>query len=176
MQKRLTRGCVQVYTGNGKGKTTAAFGLAVRAAGAGLRVFIAQFLKSGEYSEIRGLKRLGGLVVIRQFGTGRFVRGKPSVSDMRAAEKGIAVVRGVLAKHRADVVVLDEINVAVNAGVLPVSAVVALLSARPPDVEIVLTGRNAHPTLVKCADLVTEMREVKHYFRAGVRARRGIEM
>mgnify|MGYP001569678984 CR=1 FL=1 len=176
MQKRLTRGYVQVYTGNGKGKSTAAFGLAVRAAGAGLRVFIAQFLKSGQYSEIRGLKALRGRVTVRQFGSGHFVKGKPAASDFRVAAKGVEAVRNVLLGHRADVVILDEINVAVRAGVVPLRAIWGLLAIRPPDVEIVLTGRNADRRIIERADLVTEMREIKHYYRAGIKARRGIEM
>ena len=171
----MSRGCVQVYTGDGKGKTTAAIGLAVRAAGAGWRVFIAQFMKLGDYSELEGLRPLAPRVTVEQFGTGRFVRGAPDAQDLAAARAGLARVRAVFAAGTHDLVILDEANVAAATGVLPTADLLALLDLRPPAIEVVLTGRNAPPELVSRADLVTEMRAVRHYFQAGVPAREGIE-
>jgi cob(I)alamin adenosyltransferase len=169
------RGCIHVYTGEGKGKTTAALGLALRAAGAGLAVFIAQFMKLGEYSEIEALKRFGGAVALEQFGTGRFVRGRPEADDLAAAGRGMARVREVFEGGRHDVVVLDEVNVALAGGIIAAADLFDLLEARPAHVEVVLTGRGAPPALVERADLVTEMKMVKHYFQQGIPARKGIE-
>ncbi len=168
-------GYVQVYTGNGKGKTTAALGLAIRAAGAGLRVFIAQFMKAGSYSEIRALKRFDDLIAVEQFGTGAFVTGKPSPVDLEAAGRGLQRVRTVLAAGEHDMVILEEGNVAAACGLFPLQALLDILDARPESVEIVITGRNAHPRIIERADLVTEMKEIKHYFHRGIAARVGIE-
>jgi len=171
----MKTGYIQVYTGNGKGKSTAAFGLAMRAAGAGLRVFIAQFIKAGNYSEIRAMSQFKALVKVKQFGAGRFIRGKPSEHDVKAAQKGIDEVRRVLIQSEADVVIMDEINVAIAAGVVPLKDLLTLLELRPDGVELVLTGRRAAPALIRKADLVTEMKEIKHYYSKGIKARRGIE-
>jgi cob(I)alamin adenosyltransferase len=170
------QGYIQVYTGSGKGKTTAALGLALRAAGAGLNVFIAQFIKRGEYSEIKALERFADLITIEQFGHGRFIKGKPSPTDIEAAQKGLAKVKSVLSSGRYGVVILEEANVAVNCDLISVEEILEIIDAKPKDVELVLTGRDAHPKIIDKADLVTEMREVKHYFRKGVQARVGIEM
>lgn len=168
-------GYVHVYTGDGKGKTTAAIGLAVRAAGAGLRVFIAQFMKLGEYAELEALKRFGDAVTIEQFGTGRFVRGKPEAADLEAARRGMARIRAAFAEGRCGLIVLDEANVALASGIIPEAELFDLIDARPEGVEMVLTGRGATPGLIAKADLVTEMKMVKHYYQRGVPARRGIE-
>ena len=168
-------GYVQVYTGDGKGKTTAAFGLAIRAAGAGLHVFIGQFLKSSRYSEVAALERLGDLVELRQFGRGRFIRGRPAPEDVKAAQQGLEEVRAVLRGGHHRVVILDEANIATYYGLFSVDDLLQLIDERPPDVELVLTGRRADPRILERADLVTEMREIKHYYAAGVAARRGIE-
>jgi len=175
MQTALKQGYVQVYTGNGKGKTTAAMGLALRAVGAGLRVWVGQFLKAGNYSEIKGLGKLGKSLTVHQFGAGKFVRGKPSDADRRAAKTGLERALTVLTGGRADVVILDEILVAVAVGVLSVDDVLGLMALRPPTVELVLTGRGVDPRIRREADLVTEMRPVRHYYQKGVCARRGIE-
>ncbi len=171
----MTRGCIQVYTGDGKGKTTAAIGLAVRAAGAGLRVFIAQFMKLGDYSEIEGLRPLADRITVEQFGTGRFVRGAPDAAELAAARTGLERVRTILAAGAHDLVVLDEVNVAAAVGVVPTAELLALLDLRPEGTEVVLTGRSAPAGLLERADLITEMRAVRHYFQAGVAARKGIE-
>jgi cob(I)alamin adenosyltransferase len=169
----MKRGYIQVYTGNGKGKTTAAIGLAARALGAGLSVCFVQFIKGSEYSEIRTLKKLG--VPIHQFGRGRFIMGKPSDQDKELAVQGLAEVRDLVTGGGFDLIVLDEVNVALDLGVLEVADVLDILRSKPDGLEIVCTGRNAPKELMEAADLVTEMREVKHYYNAGVPGRKGIE-
>ncbi len=169
------KGYVHVYTGDGKGKTTASLGLCVRAVGAGKRVLLVQFLKKGEFSEIKGLKYFGGRVDVMQFGSGRFVRGRPDKSDVELASRGLLRARELMESGRYHMVILDEINVAVNMGLLDVADVLQVIRNRPDDVEIVLTGRYAPDAFVEAADLVTECRMVKHYFQKGVRAREGIE-
>lgn len=170
----LERGYVQVYTGNGKGKTTAALGLAVRAAGAGLRVFFGQFVKRGEFSELKALLKFRDVIAVRQYGRG-FVKSAPSAADIENAKTGLADAATRIAGGDFDLVVLDEINCAVAAGLLSVADVLEVVRRKPPAVELVLTGRNAHPDVIAAADLVTEMREIRHYYAAGVNARTGIE-
>jgi cob(I)alamin adenosyltransferase len=170
-----SRGCVHVYTGNGKGKTTAALGLCLRAVGAGFRVYMAQFMKSGDYSELKALKRLGPQVTIEQFGTGRFVRGKPSEEDRRVAMQGFDAATSALASGDYKMVILDESMVALHQGLLTREQILVWIDMRPEAVELVLTGRNAPPEIIAKVDLVTDMREVKHYFQNGVTARVGIE-
>jgi cob(I)alamin adenosyltransferase len=170
-----TTGRIQVYTGDGKGKTTAALGLALRAAGAGLRVFIAQFVKGMRYSELDALDRFAELIEVRQFGIDGFIVGEPKPEDVAAARSGLAASRDILVAGEHRLVVLDEANIATHFGLIAVDELLALIDAKPPHVELVVTGRRADPRLVERADLVTEMREVKHYYAAGVPARRGIE-
>lgn len=169
------RGYVQVYTGDGKGKTTAAIGLALRAAGAGLRVFIAQFVKSGRYSEIEALERFSDLVVCRQYGRGCWLRGEPSEEDIRLAREGLKEIRGIVQSGQYQLVILDEANIATCFKLFDAEDLISLIDIKPDGVELVFTGRRADPLLIARADLVTEMREVKHYYRKGVPARRGIE-
>ena len=169
------KGYVQVYTGNGKGKTTAALGLAIRAAGAGLKVFIAQFIKMGEYSEIKALKRFKDLITLEQFGSGRFIKGKPSVSDIEAAHKGLEKIKAAFTSGQYHVVIMEEANVAAKLGLLSVEDILEIMVEKPNDVELVITGRDADSRIIEKADLVTEMKEVKHYFQKGVKARIGIE-
>jgi cob(I)alamin adenosyltransferase len=168
-------GYIHVYTGDGKGKTTAALGLALRAAGAGLHVFIAQFMKRGDYSEIKALERFGDCVTVEQYGLGRFIRGNPDPEDIGAARKGIERVRAIFAAGRHQLVILDEANVAAACGLFSPVDLLDLLNAKPDGVEVVLTGRNAAPEITARADLVTEMKMVKHYYQQGVSARTGIE-
>ncbi len=168
-------GYVQVYTGDGKGKTTAAIGLAVRAAGAGLRVFIAQFIKMGRYSEIAVLEKLSDSIVCRQYGRGCWLRGQPSAEDVRLAREGLEEVRSVIESGEYQLVVLDEADVVTWFGLLDVEELLQLIDIKPDGVELVFTGRRADPRLIERADLVTEMREIKHYYHQGVPARRGIE-
>lgn len=169
------KGYIQVYTGNGKGKTTAALGLAIRAAGAGLKVFIAQFIKMGEYSEIKALKRFKDLITVEQFGSGRFIKGKPSASDIEAARKGVEKIKTAFTSGQHNVVIMEEANVAAGLGVLSVEDILEIMVEKPKDVELVITGRGADSRIIEKADLVTEMKEVKHYFQKGVKARIGIE-
>jgi cob(I)alamin adenosyltransferase len=169
-------GLVQVYTGEGKGKTTAALGLALRAAGHGLRVEIVQFMKGWPgYGELAGVQWLP-TVTIRRFGRDGWVHpDRPEPEDFKCAAEGLAYARERLTGGQVDILVLDEINVALDYGLLELEAVLALLDVRPPGVELVLTGRNAHPELIRRADLVTEMRKVKHPYDQGTGARQGIE-
>ena len=169
------KGYLQIYTGDGKGKTTAAIGLAVRAAGAGLKVYIAQFMKLGDYGEIAALKRLSDCITVEQFGTGRFIRGNPAPEDIAAARGGIERVRAIFEGRGHQLVVLDEANVAAACGLFSPADLLDLVRARPEGVEVVVTGRRAAPELIAQADLVTEMKAVKHYYQAGVAARVGIE-
>jgi cob(I)alamin adenosyltransferase len=171
----MQQGYVQVYTGNGKGKTTAALGLALRAAGAGLKVYIGQFIKKGRYSEIRVLQQRFPDITLRQFGCGRFIRGRPSPADIRGARLGLAALQRAVIGKRYDVVIADEANCAVACGALAVADLLKLIAARPRGVELVFTGCKAHPRLIQKADLVTEMKSVKHYFQQKVPARKGIE-
>ena len=168
------KGYIQVYTGNGKGKTTAALGLALRSAGAGLRVFVGQFLKHGDYSEIKALSRFD-TVTVEQFGMGKFVRGKPSDEEKAAARNGYARLCTILKEKSHDLVIVDEGNVAVTCRLISEKELLALMDKKPATVELVITGRGALPAVMDRADLVTEMNEVKHYYHQGVSARKGIE-
>lgn len=174
-KNKKKRGYTQVYTGNGKGKTTAAIGLAIRAAGAGLNVFIIQFIKMGDYSEIKALKRYSDHITVEQFGLGRFADGKPKPEDIEAAQKGLERVKAVMATNQYDVFIMEEANVAVKLGLFAVQDLLNIIINKPPDKELVITGRGASPRIIESADLVTEMKPVKHYFQKGVPARVGIE-
>ncbi|MBW2049802.1 MAG: cob(I)yrinic acid a,c-diamide adenosyltransferase [Deltaproteobacteria bacterium] len=171
----MMKGYVQVYTGNGKGKTTAALGLALRALGAGLRVYMAQFIKGSGYCELKALERLSGSVTFKQYGLGFFINREPDENDVIAAREGLKQVRRIMCSGKYDLVILDEANMAVDYGLFSVEDLLDFIKARPENVELVITGRKAHPRIVEAADLVTEMREIKHYYRKGVEARTGIE-
>ncbi|MBW1835950.1 MAG: cob(I)yrinic acid a,c-diamide adenosyltransferase [Deltaproteobacteria bacterium] len=169
------KGYIQVYTGDGKGKTTAAIGLSIRAAGAGLRVLIAQFIKRGEYSEIKSLKRFSDLITVAQFGRGHFIVGDPPPECIEKAHLGLECVASCIVSGEYDVVILEEANIAVKRGFLSVQDLLDLIDIKPDNVEMVITGRNADPKIIARADLVTEMKNIKHYFDQGQRARVGIE-
>lgn len=171
----MKKGYVQVYTGEGKGKTTAALGLALRAAGAGLKVFIAQFIKDEICSEHKALERFSDLISIRQYGQGMFIGRKPDDADVAAARKGMDEIRQAVLSGAYDLVILDEANVAVHFGLIKVEDLLGLMREKPAGLELVVTGRYADSRIIAEADLVTEMREVKHYFKEGIQARRGIE-
>ena len=171
----MEKGYIQVYTGDGKGKTPAAIGLSIRAAGAGLSVYMAQFLKKRRYSEIKGLEHFSGRILVEQFGTGKYVRGKPGPEDIAAGEKGFSSAREYMLSGKYDVVILDEICVALFFNILTEDAVLGLMDEKPDGVELVLTGRNCPESVIERADLVTEMRAVRHYYDDGVLARAGIE-
>jgi len=167
---------VQVYTGEGKGKTTAAMGLAMRAAGAGFKVWIGHFMKGRRTSEHRSLARLRPRPTVKFFGSGRWLcSGKPDAAERNLAKRGLEAARRAIISGGFQVVILDEINCALAYGLLRIDDVLAIFRDRPQEVEIVLTGRGAPPRLLAHADLITEMREVRHYFRRGVKSRLGVE-
>ena len=168
-------GYVQVYTGDGKGKTTAAIGLAIRALGAGWRVFIAQFLKSGEYSEHKALAQFSDELTIKTYGRNVFIKGEPEEEDRRLAQEAYQEIVEIVASGRYRLVILDEANVAVHYGLITVAQILDLIDLRAEGVELLITGRYAHSRLIERADLVTEMRGVKHYFDRGIKARVGVE-
>jgi len=169
------KGYIHVYTGEGKGKTTAALGLALRAVGAGLKVYIAQFIKKGDYSEIKALKQFSGAVTLEQFGCGRFTKGKPCEEDIAVARKGLARIKEIVSSGEYELVILDEANVAVTHGLIDVQELLEIIDLKPGHMELVITGRNAAAEIVEKADLVSEVKAIKHYFNNGVRARIGIE-
>ncbi|MGI6656045.1 MAG: cob(I)yrinic acid a,c-diamide adenosyltransferase [Desulfobulbus sp.] len=170
------QGYVQVYTGDGKGKTTAALGLALRAAGAGLRVYIGQLIKNAEYSELRSLERLADQITVQRFGRGCFLLTEPTPEDREAARAGLEGLTRAMTSGQYQVVIADEANVAVALGLLTEQDLIDLIDSRPPGVELVLTGRGAPAGVIARADLVTEMRAVKHYYEdQGCTARKGIE-
>ncbi|OGV47857.1 MAG: cob(I)yrinic acid a,c-diamide adenosyltransferase [Lentisphaerae bacterium GWF2_44_16] len=170
------KGYVQVYTGNGKGKTTASLGLSLRALGAGIKVFFAQFIKDGNSSEFKALRKFGDAFTHRAFGKGRFIMGKkPSEEDCRAAMDGLKMCGEIISSGDFGLVVMDEANSAVSAGLFSVDELLKTLALKHPQTELVITGRNAHPELLEMADLVSEIMEVKHYWKKGVTAREGIE-
>lgn len=171
----IGKGYVHVYTGNGKGKTTCALGLLLRAYGAGLNIFLGQFLKSRDYSELNTLKKLSDRVTVRQYGSGEFVWGKACDKDYRLAAAGLAEVREALLSGKYQMVILDEANIAVGYGVLTAEDLIELMDAKPDGVELIITGRWADPRVIEKANLVTEMREVKHYYAEGVPARTAVE-
>jgi len=176
MRERLEKGLVQVYTGNGKGKTSAAFGLALRAVGRGFRVYVIQFIKGGfDYGELYSVKHLPN-ITLRAFGQGKFItKTPPSKKDVELAKEAFALAKQVVESGEYDFVVLDEVNVALHLKMLDVNDVVNLIKNKPNHVELVLTGRDASPEILELADLVTEMREIKHPYKQGAKARKGIE-
>jgi cob(I)alamin adenosyltransferase len=176
---QLPKGYVQVYTGDGKGKTTAALGLALRATGHGMRTYIGQFMKGQHYGELDAL-RDHPLITVEQYGDVRCIRREEVTPEhvaqaRRGLERARQAMLGLSPGGRYDVVVLDEVNVSIWFGLLTVEEVLAFLDERPAHVEVILTGRRAPQELVERADLVTEMRQVKHYYQQGVAARKGIE-
>src|SRR5208337_1793913 len=171
----MHKGYIQVYTGNGKGKTTAALGLALRAAGAGHRVFIAHFIKQRRCSEHKALERFSDLVTIKRYGRGFLRGGGPGKADFESAAKGFKEVKDIIASRHYRLVILDEINVALHYGLIRIEELLDLMEKMPLGVELVLTGRYADSKIIEKADLVTEMKEIKHYSTRGVKARAGIE-
>ncbi len=172
---KLEKGYTHVYTGNGKGKTTAALGLALRAAGNNLQVFIGQFIKGLKYSELKSLKKLSSNITIKQFGRGCFIKKAPQKEDMEYAKLGLAELRKIINSGKYDVVILDEVNIAIHFGLISEKDVISLIDKKPENIELVLTGRLASEDILGKADLVTEMKEEKHYYKKGVLARKGIE-
>ncbi len=169
------KGYLHVYTGDGKGKTTAAFGLALRAAGAGYRVYIAQFVKGMWYSELAALERLSDAIEIKQCGRECFITREPEAADIEVARAGLDEAAAAMASGKFKLVILDEANIATYYKLFSVDELLEKIAARAEGTEVVVTGRKAEPKLIEAADLVTEMREVKHYYQQGVVARTGIE-
>lgn len=169
-------GLIQVYTGSGKGKTTAALGLGLRAIGKGFKVYMIQFMKGDiEYGEITATRMLDGFI-IEQFGRPDFVdRDNPEQIDIDFAKKALDRSREILHSQKYEIIILDEINVAIDWKLIDLSDVVELIKTKPKNIELILTGRYAHPKIIELADLVTDMREVKHPFQQGILARDGIE-
>ena len=168
------RGYIHIYTGNGKGKTTAALGLSLRAAAAGKKVFIGQFVKGMHYSELDLLPTIAK-ITLKQYGRGCFIYTDPTEEDCAAARAGLSEMAQILKSGEYDLVVLDEVNIALYFGLFGLEDLKAALLQRAEQVEVVLTGRYAPQELIDMADLVTEMREIKHYYNKGVEARTGIE-
>lgn len=174
---KLKKGFIQVYTGNGKGKTTAAIGQAVRAAGYGLKSYIAQFMKEYSYSELNSLKFLKDFIQIEQFGTDEFVykRELPSETHKLQIRKGLQSAEDKMKDGNFDLIILDEILVSIYFKLIEEKDVLNFLDKKPADVELILTGRYCPESIMKKADLVTEMKELKHYYSKGVLSRRGID-
>lgn len=167
--------CFQIYTGNGKGKTTAAFGLALRAAGAGKKVFFAQFVKGKIYSEIKAVEQWLPSITVKQFGRGCFIVKQPQQADIDAARNGLNEIKNILKSGEYHLVVLDEANIAIFYKLFTTSELLEAIEKRHTDTEVVVTGRYAPQELIDAADLVTEMKEIKHYYNNGIEAREGIE-
>ena len=173
----IGKGYIQVYTGNGKGKTTAILGLAFRAMGYGLKTYIGQFMKRQQYGELESAVMVSPYITIEQYGGGQFVHVKPSPDreDIDSAQNGMIKATSAMLSRDYNIVVLDEILTAHHFRLIPTDDVLSLINNRPSGVELVLTGRYASKEVIDVADLVTEMVEVKHYYKKGVLARAGIE-
>ncbi len=169
------KGYIHVYTGNGKGKTTAALGLALRAVGAGKKVYFAQFVKGKIYSEIDAINRYIPEITVKQYGRGCFIVDEPTSEDIQAAKEGLEEVGAVIRSGKYDVVVLDEATIALHYKLFSVEELIAVLQEKHEETEIAITGRYAPEELIEIADLVTEMKEIKHYYTKGISARKGIE-
>jgi cob(I)alamin adenosyltransferase len=172
----LEKGLIQVYTGNGKGKTSAAFGLALRAAGRGLKVYVIQFIKGGfDYGELYVVDRIPNLT-LKAFGRGKFITTEPpEKEDVRLAEQALRLAKEIVKGGGYDIVILDEINVALKLKLINLDEVLELMKNKPTRVELILTGRYAPDQITDAADLVTDMRETKHPFKKGYESRKGIE-
>lgn len=168
-------GYIHVYTGNGKGKTTAAFGLSLRAAGAGKKIFFAQFVKGKIYSEIEAVQKYLPQITVKQYGLDCFIYNQPEQKDIDAALIGLHEVELIIEQGLYNIVVLDEANIALYYKLFTVNQLLQILDKKHPETEIIITGRYAPTQIIDKADLVTEMREIKHYYNNGVQARQGIE-
>ncbi len=170
----MEKGYIHIYTGNGKGKTTAAIGLAIRAAGAGKKVFIGQFVKGMEYSELKILKTIPNIRV-ELLGKECFIEKEPSEEDIQLARKGLETCGVILSRGDYDLVILDEITIALYFKLFDLDEVIHVLKNKAHHVEVVLTGRYADDKLIEMADLVSEMKEIKHYYSQGILSREGID-
>ena len=171
----MEKGYIHVYTGPGKGKTTAAIGLGVRAAGAGLKVHMIQFMKGRRYSELDAIDSLTNFT-FSQHGRDEFVsKENPEKIDIDLAQEGFSKAKQLIKDEKYDLIILDELNVAVDYNLIALNDVIDLIEQKPEKLELVLTGRYAHPEISKIADVVTEMLEIKHPYQQGVQARKGID-
>lgn len=168
------KGMIHLYTGNGKGKTTAAFGLAVRALMSGKKVAVLQFVKDMAYSETKLSDLIPGLY-IKQLGNGCIFNREITDEDLQKAEEGLEVVQNILKSNKYDLVILDEICIALHLKLLKIADVLALLQSKPEETELILTGRYAPKELYQASDLVTEMKEIKHYYQQGITSRKGFD-
>ncbi len=178
MEKEKRKGLIIVHTGNGKGKTTAAMGMALRAAGHHLKILMIQFIKgTWPYGELESVKRLYPDFVIMPMGRGfiRFDREGPDPEDKRAVIEAWNIFKEKMESREFDMIILDEINYVISYNLLDVEDVMKALRNRPLELHLVLTGRDAHPDVIGIADLVTEMKEIKHPFKDGIKAQKGIE-
>jgi cob(I)alamin adenosyltransferase len=171
----VKQGYTHIYTGDGKGKTTAAFGMALRASGAGLRVFIGQFVKGMDYHEILAVREHPHNITIRQYGRDCFIVNTPTQEDINAARMGLEEMRNIIMEGKYDMVIMDEVNIALHYKLFDMEEVVEVIKQKPLHVELILTGRYAPRKLFTHADLVSEIKEVKHYYKKGIEARKGIE-
>jgi len=171
----LMKAYIHVYTGNGKGKTTAAFGLALRAVGAGMKVFIGQFIKGKTYNENLAVAHYLKNITVKQYGLDCFIVNDPTDDDIKAAGKGFDEMRKIIKEGKYGLIIMDEINIALYYKLIEVNELIKIMKNRPEHVELVLTGRYAPQQIIDMADLVTEMKEVKHYYQQGIEARKGIE-
>jgi cob(I)alamin adenosyltransferase len=176
-QSSIGKGYIQVYTGNGKGKTTAALGLAFRAMGGGLKTYIGQFMKGRAYSELNAAKIMSVYITIEQYGKKDFMRVKehPDPEDVKIAQAGMVKAQKAMLSHKYDIIVLDEINTAHFFHLITLNEMLDFIKAKPDGVELIFTGRYAPQEVIDAADLVTEMVEVKHYYKKGTNSRQGIE-
>ncbi len=184
MSKKIKKGYIQVYTGDCKGKTTAALGLAFRALGHGFKVHMIQFLKGkgtekmawSEYGEWKAARKFGDLFTIEPFGRPAFVNPKnPRPEDIELAKKGVERALEIMQRNEVDILILDELNVAYMFNLISLEDMMKIVESKPENMELVITGRGAPKELIEKADLVTEMKEIKHYYYQGVDAREGIE-
>jgi cob(I)alamin adenosyltransferase len=165
-----------VYTGNGKGKTTAALGLALRAVGHGMKVLMIQFMKGDPSGELESSTRLSPYLTLKQIGRKTFVsKSNPDPKDLQLAQEGFSMAKKAVQDDEYDIVILDEINLAIDYGLIPVKDLLQLMDSKPETVELILTGRNAKREILEKADLVTDMVDRRHYYDKGVPAREGIE-
>lgn len=170
----MDKGYIHVYTGNGKGKTTAALGIAVRGVSAGEKVFFAQFIKGMAYSELKSQDFMPNFK-IQQFGKNCFIYNDPTEEDVKLARNGLESCKEILKSGEYDIVVLDELNIAIYYNLFTVEEVIETIKSRASHVEVIITGRYADDKLIEIADLVTDMKEVKHYYMQGIESRRGID-
>jgi len=178
MMNNSGKGYIQIYTGNGKGKTTAALGMGLRAWGQGMKVLVLQFIKGGwKYGELKAAEKMGPDFEIRQMGEG-FIKGPEDQSleeHRHAAAEALAAAKTEISSGNYDLIILDEILYAINYGLVALSDALDLMALKPDNLHLVLTGRNAPPEIIERADLVTEMREIRHHYTKGTLAQKGIE-